>query len=233
MLGVIPARGGSKGVVRKNIRPLAGKPLIAWTIESALAAGALLDRCVVSTDDGEIAELAREHGADVPFLRPAEIAGDKVPMCPVLQHATRFVEEQEGRRYGWVMLLQPTDPFRSVEDIAAVLELGRAGGCDSVISVVRVFAHHPILMKRIVDNRLEPFSIAEPEGTRRQDYEPPAYMRNGAIYLMKRDVLIDQSSLWGDVIRPYEMPEARSVSIDNEHDFKLAELVMAEQLAGR
>jgi len=229
ILAVIPARGGSKGVVRKNIRSVCGRPLLSYTIETALAARHLLYRTVVSTDDPEIAAIAREHGADVPFMRPAELAGDKVPTLPVLQHAVSFVEYQDEIRLDWVLLLQPTTPLRLIEDIEKSVNLALQNNCDSVISVVKVVAEHPILMKRIEDNRLLPYCIKEEEGTRRQDCQPPAYLRNGAIYLTRRDVLMEKDSIWGEVIRPYVMPPERSVNIDSELDLKLAELIMQEQ----
>ncbi len=232
VLAVIPARGGSKGVARKNIRPVGGKPLIAHTIEPAMTLRDRFHRLIVSTDDVEIAEIAKSYGAEAPFLRPAELAGDKVPMVPVLQHAVRAVEEMDSVRLDWVLLLQPTCPFRAPEDIQAALDLAFAGGCDSVISVVRVYAHHPILMKKIENNRLVPFAIEEIEGTRRQDYSPPAYMRNGCIYLTRRDVLIEKNSIWGEVIRPYVMPEERSVNVDSEMDLKLVEFMLREKRAG-
>jgi CMP-N-acetylneuraminic acid synthetase len=233
ILAVIPARGGSKGVPRKNIRPVCGKPLIAYTIETAMAARHLFHRVILSTDDEEIAAIGRKCGAEVPFLRPAELAQDKVPMAPVLQHAVRFVEQQDNIRLDWICLLQPTEPFRTVEDIEAALRLGRAGGCDSVISVVQVFAVHPILMKRIENERLLPYCIEEKEGTRRQDYQPPAYMRNGAIYLTRRASLMEANSIWGKVICPYVMPEERSVSVDSVLDLKLVEILMAERFESR
>jgi CMP-N-acetylneuraminic acid synthetase len=226
VLAVIPARGGSKGVPRKNIRPLCGKPLIAHTIEAALDAGSVLYRTIVSTEDPEIAGVARRHGAEVPFLRPAELAGDEVATLPVLQHAVRFVEEQDQVNMDWVLLLQPTAPFRSVADIRAVIDLTAAGDFDSIISVVQVFAEHPILMKRIVDNRLLPYCLEEKEGTRRQDYQPSAYMRNGAIYLTRRNVLMEKDSIWGQIILPYVMPAERSLNIDSEQNLKLGEVLM-------
>ena len=230
ILAVIPARGGSKGVVRKNIRPICGKPLIAYTIETALAARHLLHRSIVTTDDPEIKAIACDYGADVPFLRPPELAGDSVPTLPVLQHAVDFVETQDDIRLDWVLLLQPTAPLRLLEDIEASLTLAFENRCDSVISVVQVFAEHPILMKRIEDNQLLPYCIEEKEGTRRQDYQPPAYMRNGAIYLTRRDVLMDKNSIWGHVICPYVMPPERSVSVDSELELKLLELLIEERL---
>ena len=231
VLAVIPARGGSKGVPRKNIRPICGRPLISYTIEHARAAQHLFHRIIVSTDDDEIALVARQYGAEVPFLRPADLARDESPVIPMLQHAANFVEKQDGLRMDWICLLQPTEPFRTVSDLEQCLQLGFAGGCDSVISVVRVFATHPILMKRIEGDQLLPFCLEEREGTRRQEYEPPAYMRNGSIYLTRRDVLMEQGSIWGRTIRPYVMPLERSVSIDTELDLKLAEIIMTEHLA--
>ncbi|MBN2470234.1 MAG: acylneuraminate cytidylyltransferase family protein [Anaerolineae bacterium] len=229
VLGIIPARGGSSGVPRKNIKPLAGKPLIAHTIEAALAVRHLFHRLIVSTEDHEIARVAAQYGAEVPFMRPPELAGDSTPMLPVIQHAVAFVERMDGVRLDWVCLLQPTSPLRAPHDIVNALEIARAGGCDSVISVRQVFAVHPILMKRIEDNRLLPYCIEEVEGTRRQDYQPPAYMRNGALYLTRRDVIMEGHSIWGEIIRPYVMPEERSIGIDSALDFRLAGLLLAER----
>jgi CMP-N-acetylneuraminic acid synthetase len=229
ILAVIPARGGSKGVPRKNVRMVGSKPLIAYTITAAAALKDQFHRLIVSTDDNEIAEIALKYGAEVPFMRPAELAGDKVPMVPVLQHAVLAIEEMDQIALDWVLLLQPTCPFRAPEDIQAALGLALAGGCDSVISVVRVLAYHPILMKKIENDRLLPFAIEEIEGTRRQDYSPPAYMRNGCIYLTRRDTLIQTNSIWGKVIRPYIMPEDRSVNVDSELDMKLVEMLLQER----
>jgi CMP-N-acetylneuraminic acid synthetase len=226
VLVVIPARGGSKGVPRKNIYLVGGKPLIAYTIETALAAGDLFHRIIVSSDDAEIAEISRSYGAETPFMRPAELAGDQVPMVPVLQHAVDFVEQRDNFQFDWVCLLQPTNPFRTVEDLESAMQLALDGECDSVISVVQVVSAHPILMKRIENGLLQSFCIEEKEGTRRQDYDPPAYMRNGAIYLTRRDVLMEKDSIWGDKIRPYLMPPERSIGVDSELDLMMVELLM-------
>jgi CMP-N,N'-diacetyllegionaminic acid synthase len=230
ILAVIPARGGSKGVLRKNVRLVCGRPLISYTIETALKIKHLLYRVIVSSEDEEIVAIARQYGADVPFLRPSELSSDEVPTLPVLKHAVEFVEKQDGVTLDWVLLLQPTDPFRNEEDIKAALDLAQQGGCDSVISVVQVFSVHPILMKRIENNRLLPYCIEEKEGTRRQDYQPPAYMRNGAIYLTRRKVLMEKNSIWGEVIRPYVMPQKRSIGVDSELDLKVVEILMRERI---
>lgn len=229
VLAVIPARGGSKGVPRKNIREVGGRPLIEWTIDTALLAieAGLIERCIVTTDDDEITRIAEEAGADVPFRRPPEISSDQTKMLPVLQDAVRRAEAEDGA-YDWILLLQPTNPFRTLGDLRGAIEAGLSGECDSVISVVRVYAVHPMLMKRIEDGILLPWSVPEPEGTRRQDYDPPAYMRNGAIYLTRRDVLMG-GSIWGERIRPFEMPEERSVGIDSELELKLVDLLLRER----
>ncbi len=238
VLGVVPARGGSKGVPRKNVREVGGRPLIAWTLETARQADDVLFRTVVSTDDPEIAEVARAWDGDVPWMRPDDLGGDRVPMLPVLRHAVERVEGEEGERVDWVCLLQPTAPLRTAEDVRAAVALAaeedarRARGedaADSIISVVRVFDVHPVLMKKIEDDRLEPFCVEEPEGTRRQDYDPPAYMRNGCLYLTRRDVIVEEGSIWGGSIRPYVMPEERSVGVDNELQLKLLDLMLSER----
>lgn len=233
VLALIPARGGSKGVPRKNIRMVGGRPLIEYTIETVLATRHLFHRVVVTTDDLEIAEISRRAGAEVPFIRPAELATDTARSIEVVQHATRFVEEQDGVRMDWIMLLQPTEPFRTAEDLAEALRIARAEKCDSVISVVQVFAVHPMLMKRIENGRLEPWCVDEPEGTRRQDYKPEAYMRNGAVYLTRRDVVMEKGSLRGEDSRPYVMPADRSISVDTEADLAMIEVLMRRHRGGQ
>lgn len=229
ILALIPARGGSKGVPRKNIRNLGGKPLVVHSIEAALAVRELLYRIVVSTDDPEIAEVARAAGAEVPFLRPDDLANDKAPMVPVEQHAVAFIEQQDSVKIDWILLLQPTTPFRSAEDIRACVKLAQESDCDAVISVAEITAGHPIQAKKIVDGQLTYYCIEEKEGMRRQDCQPPAYLRNGAIYLTRRDVLMHNDSIWGKVTVPYIMPEERSVNIDRRIDFKLAEVMLQER----
>ena len=226
ILAIIPARGGSKSVPKKNIRNLNGKPLIAYTIEAAKRIEEKFHKIIVSTDDEEIAEVAKHYGAEVPFIRPSNLAEDKTPTYPVLQHAVNFVEKDDGINIDLIMLLQPTAPFRTTEDMLNCLNLSQTSNTDSVISVVQVFSYHPILMKKIENNRLTHFSIEEKEGTPRQLYEPPAYMRNGAIYITKRNNLIEQNSIWGNSITPYVMPQERSYNIDDEIDFITSEMMM-------
>jgi CMP-N-acetylneuraminic acid synthetase len=226
VLAIIPARGGSKGVPRKNIRVVAGRPLIEYTIDTALAARSLFHRVIVSTDDPEVAAIARRAGAEVPFMRPQHLATDVAPSVDVVRHATEFVESEDGVTMDWIMLLQPSEPLRTPEDLREALRLARREKCDSVISVVQVFAVHPMLMKRIDNNRIHPWCVDEPEGTRRQDYKPDAYMRNGAIYLTRRDVVMEKGSLRGEASCPYVMPPERSVGVDSELDLAMVELLI-------
>ncbi|MBA7672764.1 CMP-N,N'-diacetyllegionaminic acid synthase [subsurface metagenome] len=228
ILGIIPARGGSKSIPKKNTRLLLGKPLIAYTIEVALKSK-FVDRVIVSSDDKDTVEIAKKYGAEVPFIRPRELALDTTPMVLVLQHAVGFLEERENTNLDYVLLLQPTAPLRLVEDIDNALKKLMETGADSVISVSQVDNVHPILMKRIENDLILPYCIEEKEGTRRQDYSPPAYMRNGAIYVVKRDILMNNDSVWGKISRPYIMPPERSVCIDSELDFKLVEILLQER----
>jgi CMP-N,N'-diacetyllegionaminic acid synthase len=232
VLAVITARGGSKRMPGKNIRQLAGKPLIAWTIEAARACGDCLYAVVVSTDDEAIARVSQEHGAEVPFMRPEALATDKAASLPVVQHATQFIERRDGITFDWVLLLQPTSPLRKAEDIMAALTIAQAGDCDSVVSV-KPMPVHPVFAKTMdADGVLHPFLLEEPEGLRRQDVSPPAYCRNGAIYLTRRTVLMENNSLYGKRTRAIEMPEDRSVDIDTPLDFALAELLISSSRIG-
>lgn len=182
ILAVIPARGGSKGVPRKNLRSLQGKPLLAWTIEAAKACG-LVDRVVVSTEDPEIAKAAKDFGAEVPFLRPADLATDTALTLPVVQHAVREIEK-DGFHADLVLLLQPTTPLRTTTDIEAALRLQRETDCDCVVSVVDVGGNHPNRMKKLLpDGKLVNFVEQGFEDMRPRQLLPPVYIREGSIYL--------------------------------------------------
>lgn len=223
VLGIIPARGGSKGVKNKNIKPLGGTPLIGYTIEAAKKS--LLDKCIVSTDSDEIAEVAQSLGGDVPFLRPAELATDSAKAIPVILHALEWIEKKEGVRFGAVMMLQPTTPFRTIEDIDSAIEKMATTNCDSVISVVDVEGHHPARMKYMEGDKLiDPDFCEEYENQPRQELRP-MYIRNGAIYLTKREVLLS-NSFKGSDCRALVCPLNRSANIDTEHDFAYAEWLL-------
>ncbi|MBI5164234.1 MAG: acylneuraminate cytidylyltransferase family protein [Magnetospirillum sp.] len=229
ILAVITARGGSKGVPRKNVRLLAGRPLVAHAVETALAVKHRLHRIVVSTDDDEIAAAARAAGAEVPFRRPAELSGDLAPSLPVLQHAVSCCEADDGHRLDWVLLLQPTSPLRLPADVEHCIDLALSDPtADSVISLVEVVSSHPVFVKRLEHNLIRPFVLEEHEGLRRQDRGEPAYIRNGAVYLTRRDIIMG-GSIWGKRSLGYVMPDERSVNIDSGLEFRLAELLLAER----
>ena len=228
VLAIITARGGTKGLPRKNLRPIAGKPLIAWTIEHALEVADQLHRIVVSTDDSEIAAIACQAGAEVPFIRPADLAKDETKSLLVVQHATEFVEAEDQMRMDWILLLQPTSPLRQADDIRNVLALAAEDRCDSVIAVEQVVNSHPMLLKTIQGDWVRPYGEVPQEGVRRQDCYPDVYVNNGAIYLTRRDVVMKQGLLMGVFALPYIMPAERSLDIDTELEFRVAEAMMSQ-----
>lgn len=229
ILGIIPARGGSKGVQGKNIKELAGKPLINHTIDAALASR--LVKTIVSTDDEGIAAVARKAGAEVPFVRPVDIASDTAKSIDVALHALRVMEKLDNMQYDAIMLLQPTAPFKTTADIDAAISILEGNSeADSVISVVDVLAHHPARMKYLEDGKLidPPFCEAY-ENQNRQELKP-MYIRNGAIYLTKRATLLN-NSYKGNICMAHVMPNVRSVNIDTLHDFDAAEWTYQRYLA--
>lgn len=225
ILAVTLARGGSKGVPRKNIRPINGVPLIAYTVAEALRSRHIT-RYVVSTDAEDIREVAIQYGAEAPFLRPADLAGDKVLSLPALQHAVAWCEADEGKPYDYVIELMATNPLKTVDDIDAVLDKLMDTGAESVIGMSLLEDHHPCRVKKIVDDRIVDFCVPE-QHLPRQDLRPRAYIRNGSIYAMRRDVLMQQGIRFGSPdSRPYVMPDERTVNIDTPRDFMLAELIL-------
>jgi len=228
-LGIIPARGGSKSIPRKNARLLAGKPLIAWTIECALRSKRL-NQVIVSTDDEEIAGIGRKWGARVPFIRPFELAQDDTPTLPVIQHAVTWLESTEGYIPEIVILLQPTSPLRRTEHIDQAVELLLYAGADSVACVC-LSEYSPYWMKRIEGNRMLAFLSDAPEYTRRQDL-PPVYRLNGAVYVTRYEVLMRQKRILGEDTRAIVMDAESSIDIDSRLDFKIAELLLAERTDG-
>ncbi len=224
VLPLIPARGGSKGLPRKNILPLSGMPLIAHSIRQALAVP-VMETVVVSTDDEEIARIAREYGAEVPFMRPPALSTDDARSIDVVIHALQFMEAHTGKPYDAVMLLQPTAPLRSSEDIIAALRLYEAENADSVISLYKLESLHPFYMYRLEDSRPVPLMPEADRYHRRQDY-PAVYLRNGAIYLTAREVLLEQRSFYGERLRAVVMPAERSVNIDTLGDLARAEAIL-------
>jgi CMP-N-acetylneuraminic acid synthetase len=225
VLGLVPARGGSKGVPGKNVRPLAGRPLLEYTARAARDSG-VVDRIVLSTDSQEIADVGRRAGLEVPFLRPAALAADDTPMLPVIRHALDALVA-DGWHTEIVVLLQPTSPLRRADHIRDAVQLLRDTNADSVVTVVEVPRHlSPDYVMKIEDGRLRHFL---PEGarlTRRQDARP-AYAREGTVYACWARTIERTGSLYGDDCRPLVIDPRDSLSIDSPADWEAAERMLA------
>lgn len=225
-LGVIPARGGSKGIEKKNIREVAGRPLIAWTADQVEDA-ARLDKTIVSTDDPEIAAVAEDSGLEVPFMRPDELAQDTTAMEPTIAHAGQTMAER-GFEADYVVCLQPTSPLRAGKDIDAAIELALDEDADAVVSLVET-KHHPYwAMQMGDDGQVHPFMDLDETYTRRQDL-PPVYARNGAVFLSRPGLLAETHSWYAGETYGYTMPEERSLDLDTPWDLRVADLALREE----
>lgn len=222
VVGIVPARGGSKGIPNKNIRPLAGQPLIAYTIQAALEAQ-LLSRVLVSTDSPTIAQIAKTYGAEVPFIRPVELARDDTPRLPVVRHAVEFLENNEGYTPGIIVTLQPTSPLRRAEHIDAAIEMLVGAGADAVVSVCET-EHSPYWMRRVdAEGRLVPLLSGSEAYLRRQDL-PVVYRINGAVFAETYAAVRAEANQLGGNTRALVMERWESIDIDEEFDFKVAEM---------
>ncbi len=227
VVAIIPARGGSKGIPGKNILPIAGKPLIAWTIHAAQRAQSI-DRIIVSTDDEEIANVAKAYGEDPPFQRPAHLATDCAAANDVILHAIEFLQKQ-GEHFDRVILLQPTSPLRTSKDIDDALSLMDVKHADSVIGVSLV-SEPPQWMQRFNEDGIIKDYFPELEKPlNRQDLNVP-YIVNGAIYITSMKQFQTTKHISSGIIAGYIMSKDRAVDIDEEIDFKLAELLLKEKI---
>jgi len=224
-LGVIPARGGSKGLPGKNLRKLGALSLIGHAVASAREAS-WLTRFIVSTDSAEIAEEAKRHGAEVPFLRPAELATDQAGMLGVLQHAVRWLESSAGVRPDLIVTLQPTSPFRTGMEIDATIRKVADTGADSAQTLAEA-SYHPFFMKTLEGDRTVALFPDGHRYVRRQD-APPVYQPSGAVYVTRYSTLMAQGHILGEDNRGIVMDFEASVNIDTEWDFLLAELLLRE-----
>jgi CMP-N,N'-diacetyllegionaminic acid synthase len=227
VLGLVPARGGSKGVPGKNVRPLAGHTLLEYTARAARESG-VIDRVILSTDSPEIADAGRRAGLEVPFMRPAALAADNTPMLPVIEHALA-----EIARGGWspdiIVLLQPTSPLRRPLHIRDAVHLLRDTGADSVVTVVEVPRHlSPDYVMRVDEGRLKPFLPGGARVTRRQDARP-AYSRDGTVYAFRRSTIERFGGIYGDDCRPLVIDASESLSIDSPADWDEAERLLARR----
>jgi CMP-N,N'-diacetyllegionaminic acid synthase len=204
VLGLITARGGSKGIPKKNLAPVAGKPLIGWTLEAA-AASHCLNRTIVSTDDAKIASLCRDWGMEVPFIRPPSLAQDDSSHIPVVLHALEWLAGHDQYKPDYIMLLQPTSPLRTAGDIDAAVELAQDKKAPAVISVTEAHDHSYLVRKLNSDGSLSAFTSCDVDYPRRQSL-PKAYALNGAIYLTRCDVLTSARTFEPVGTLPYIMP---------------------------
>ncbi len=232
VLGIVPARAGSKRVPGKNLRPLAGKPLVARVIEAALAAESL-DRVVVSSDSPEVLAVAASYGADLPLKRPAEFATDTAPASEYVRHALDTLEAAGEGPFGAIVILQPSSPFTLPEDIDATVALLRESGADSAVSVMAVdHAVHPVKLKRMEGDRLLPY-FEEERGRMAAHELPEVHVRNCAVYAVHRETAERAArggELLGEDSRGYLMPPERSIDINEEVDLAFAEFLLARSL---
>jgi CMP-N-acetylneuraminic acid synthetase len=221
---MIPARAGSKGIPGKNMKLLGGKPLLAHSVHAACQARCV-SRVLLSTDDQSLADVGVSLGAEVPFLRPAGLATDTSPVLDAVKHLLENMRTADGIIPEYILLLQPTSPFRTAEDIDAAYELMRSTNADAVISVTAA-KDHPLLCKKMDDcGRIAPYIESPLTAARRQDL-PPAYVPNGAIYLIKTSILLSAGTWCPPGTCAYIMPRERSIDLDTPADFELAEWML-------
>jgi len=225
VLAIVPARGGSKSIERKNVVQVCGLPLIAYTLNALRGIRHDIDH-IVSTEDEEIKEVAVRYGGNVPYLRPIELARDETNIIDVIDD----VLMKAGREYEYVMLLQPTAPLRSSEDIDAALELADTHGARSVCGFMKVDSFHPWYMYYLEEGKKIRQVVETKPGMRRQEF-PEALWRNGAIYLFRVDMYRAERKFISDDCVPYIMPAERSINIDGPEDLKLAEYYLQDQVA--
>jgi CMP-N-acetylneuraminic acid synthetase len=228
LLILVPARGGSKGLPGKNVKPLGGLPLVGWTAR-CIAASGVRARAVLSTDDPAIAEVGRAHGLETPFLRPPELATDAAGMLEVVDHAVGWLEAHGGFAAAAVMLLQPTCPFRKPERLRHALMLLAQPGTEGVVGVRGIERSLSVMYRLGPDGLLEPLAPWD-ERTRRQEVSP-LFTPNGTLYLTTRESLVQHRRLFPPRLRPLRTDHIEAIDIDTPEDWALAEAVVAAGLA--
>ncbi len=226
ILGLVPARGGSKGIPGKNLAVLGGKTLVTRAVQSGLESR-FVNRVILSTDSEAIAAEGKRAGAGVPFMRPAELAADSAPTAPAVRHALTWLEENEGYRPDILVLLQPTAPLRQARHVDEAVALLVESGARSVVSVTPVPGHHhPAWQFSIRNGALVPFLETGKVPPRRQDLQP-TYTRNGAIYAAWTETWLPGTIAYGPGCVPYVMRPEESVNIDSPVDLELAEFFLS------
>ncbi len=233
IMALIPARGGSKGLPGKNIRPLLGKPLIAWSIEQALSSR-YLDRVIVSTDYEDISEIAKKYGAEVPFLRPAELAADSSGSIDVIAHAVAFLGAQNAV-FDYLVLLEPTSPLREAADIEKSVELLiDNSAAKAIVGVARLEGAHPefnIIIDSATGCIRNAAGGADFRVLRRQELQD-VYFLEGTIYMSEIPTLLSRRTFYHELTLPYVVPRWKSLEIDELHDFISAEALLKARIEG-
>lgn len=225
-LAIIPARGGSKGLPGKNIKVLCEKPLIAWSIEAGLKSN-YLDEVMVTTDCEDIAEVAKQYGANVPFLRPNELAGDSATTFDAIKHTIDYYKNELKKEFDYIVLLEPTSPLREEGDIDKMIEkiIKNEDNFDSIVSIGEV-TEHPSIMKQIVnENNISPFCTELEQTTRRQDNKK-AYFPYGVAYIVKTKSLLEEETFYTARNTFYEIKRYQCYEIDDIYDFLAIENIM-------
>jgi CMP-N-acetylneuraminic acid synthetase len=229
VLGLIPAKGGSTRLPRKNILPLGGRPLIAWTVEAARESG-VIDRLIVSTEDREVADIACDLGVEVPFIRPEELARDPAGVVEVALHALDELE-RSGDQFDSMIILMPTCPFRNADDIRVAYASFRENHWSFLMSVSR-FGHTPFAAMGLGENDKLTHYFPDYTGMKSQEL-PPAYRPNGAIQILDVEAFQREKTYFGEPLFGYEMPIERSVDIDSEEDLQFAEMTISPERLSR
>ena len=223
------ARGGSKGLPGKNIRLFAGKPLIAWAIEAAKGVDGI-DEVLVSTDSEEIAKVASDFGAQVPFLRPEDLSRDDSPEWNAWRHALQYFHDNDGEMPGALLSVPTTAPLRVVEDLQKCVDLYQAGGCDSVITVTEAHRNPYFNMVSIAENGVTEIVCQNESGlTRRQD-APKVFDITTVAYVVNSEFIMKQNGLFEGLVKSIRVPIERSIDIDTIFDFEVAEFLMRKRL---
>jgi len=224
-LAIIPARGGSKGLPKKNIKELCGKPLIAWSIEAGLKSK-YIDEVMVTTDYQDIAKIAKENGASVPFLRPAELSTDTATSFEAINHTIEFYRDNLKKEFDYIILLEPTSPLREDRDIDKAITLLLNSNADSIVGISKTEDQNPaFLINKNQNNFISGYENKHIKVLRRQDIKD-VYFFEGTIYISKTDVLLSQKTFYHNNTIGYEVPKYKSLEIDDEYDFIMVEAIM-------
>ena len=233
VLFIIPARGGSKGLPKKNIKVIAGKPLIAWSVEAAKQAADIIgdSDVIVSTDSSEIADVAKKYGAETPFIRPNELSNDTAASVDVVLHALNFMEER-GKKYDYIALIEPTSPQRDEHDlINAYNQLINTEGAESIVGISKTESCHPLFLTKLNKNFLEPYENKAYKVYRRQEIDN-VYFFEGSMYISKVESLKQRKNFYHEKTLGFEMPKWKSFEIDDITDFIIIEQLLKAKKEG-